>query len=199
MPIGTPVVDLVDSAKGELVRRGVAECNLEVDLTSYKAERGIRYGRRQDRCRNIALSALLITVLASALFPDVGTAAEKRFQAVAQYPKGDLGGIELQRKNFRFNNFTAWLNRDGVWHFDGQVSHRGLMCGTYEVGMRFGIGKPDCTDVQWVSGVRYVTSQFQCNEAELPHSGTEDDASLTGQFDAITCGEWVIRCTGNCK
>ncbi len=144
------------------------------------------------------ITGLVAACASTTMFPDA-SAAEKRFQAAALFPKGDLGDFELQRKDFRFNNFTAWLNRDGVWHVDGQVSHRGLLCGTYEVGMRFGIGKPDCTDVQWVSGVRYVTSQFQCNEAELPHSGTEDDASLAGQFDAITCGEWVVRCSGNCK
>ena len=145
-----------------------------------------------------ALSALTVVLLSAALPPEAG-AAEQRSQAVARYPKGDLGDFKLQRKDFRFDRSTAWLKRDGTWHIEGPVSHSGLLCGTYEVGMRFGIGKPDCTDVEWVSETRYVTSQSQCNSAETIHSGTEIDESLTGQFDGISCAERVVRCTGNCK
>jgi hypothetical protein len=142
--------------------------------------------------------ALAIVCLCVTLSPQAA-AAERREQAVAQFPKGDLGGITLQRKDFRFNNFTGWLKRDGTWHIEGMVTHRGLMCGTYEVGMRFGVGAPDCTDVRWVSDVRYVTAQSQCNDAMMQHAGTEVDAPLSGNFDAVTCGEAVIRCSGNCK
>ncbi|MBK9130354.1 MAG: hypothetical protein IPM20_01745 [Gammaproteobacteria bacterium] len=142
---------------------------------------------------------VLLTLLACAAPVSQVTAAERREQAGAQFPKGDLGGFTLQRKDFRFNRFTAWLKRDGTWHVEGEVQHRGLMCGTYEVGMRFGVGTPDCTDVNWVSQVRYVTSKSQCNEAILRHSGTEVDMPLSGNFEAVTCGEVVVRCSGNCK
>lgn len=91
------------------------------------------------------------------------------------------------------------MKRDGGWHVEGTVRHRGLRCGTYELGMRFGIGNPDCTDVTWVTRDTYVTSQYQCNDAEMPHAGTEIDATLADRFDAITCAERVVRCTGNCK
>jgi hypothetical protein len=138
-------------------------------------------------------------VLLCAALGAQAAAAERREQAIAQFPKGDLGDFTLQRKDFRFNNFSAWLKRDGTWRIEGTVSHRGLRCGTYEVGMRFGVGAPDCTDVRWVSEVRYVTSQSQCNEAMMEHSGTEVDPALGGNFDAISCGEAVIRCSGNCQ
>ena len=156
---------------------------------------------RFERSRaNLALSAIVIALVSAAMPPEAD-AGDQRAQAIAQYPKGDLGGIKLQRKDFRFgfDRSTAWLKRDGTWHIEAPVSHSGLLCSTYEVGMRFGIGKPDCTDVEWVSEARFVTSQTQCNNAEMVHSGTEIDESLTGQFDAISCGERVIRCSGNCK
>ncbi|MEO8331442.1 MAG: hypothetical protein ABI479_03350 [Gallionella sp.] len=91
-----------------------------------------------------------------------------------------------------FGDFTGWLKRDGTRHIEGTARHHGMMCSDYEVGMRFGIGKPDCTDVQWISEMRYATSQSQYNDAEI-------DESLTGLFEDITCGERVIRCSGNCK
>ncbi len=145
-----------------------------------------------------AAAGLLAISMASGLIPDA-YASEQRAQAPSQLPNVQVQGYEIQRKNFRFGEFTGWLKRDGTWHIEGPVRHRGLLCGTYEVGMRFGVGKPECTDVQWVSEVTFVTSQNQCNDAERPHSGTEIDESLTGQFDAINCAERVIRCTGNCK
>jgi hypothetical protein len=153
---------------------------------------------RNNRSLIFSLSVLVIAML-PATVPVEANAAERRSQAAAQFAKGKVEGFELQRKDFRFFGFTAWLKRGGEWHIEGPVRHRGMLCGTYEAGMRFGVGKPDCTDVQWVSGVRYVTSQYQCNNVEMTHSGTEIDESLIGQFDAITCAEQVIRCTGNCK
>jgi hypothetical protein len=126
-------------------------------------------------------------------------AAEQRSQAAAQYPKIVYEGFKLQRKDFRFGGFNGWLKREGEWHIEGPVRHRGLLCGNYEVGMRFGVGQPDCTDVRWVSEVRYVTAQSQCNEAEMQHTGNEVDPTLAEHFDAITCAERVVRCSGNCK
>lgn len=154
--------------------------------------------QQDNRTLTLILPVLVIVALFATGLMEAD-AAERRSQAAAQYPKVKSAGFELQRKDFRFFGFTAWLKRGGEWHIEGPVRHNGMLCGTYEAGMRFGIGKPDCTDVQWVSGVRYVTSQSQCNGAEMIHSGTEIDESLAGQFDAITCAEQVVRCTGNCK
>jgi hypothetical protein len=126
-------------------------------------------------------------------------AAAQRSQAAAQYPKVTMEGFKLQRKDFRFGSYTGWLKREGEWHVEGPIRHRGRLCGTYELGMRFGVGSPDCTDVKWVSEPRFVTSQSQCNDAEMLHSGTEIDAALAKRFDAITCAERVVRCSGNCK
>jgi hypothetical protein len=146
----------------------------------------------------LAASGLMIAALAVAM-PPAAFAAEQRAQAPAVFPNVQMEGFELPRKNFRFGQFTGWLKRDGTWHIEGPVKHKGLLCGTYEVGMRFGVGERECTNVQWISEVTFVTSQNQCNDAERPHSGTEIDESLSGQFDTISCAERVIRCTGTCK
>lgn len=146
----------------------------------------------------IAFLPQLVAVSCMAISPTL-VAAEQRAQAAAQFPKVTLEGFKLQRKDFRFGSFTAWLKRDGEWHIEGPVKHNGLLCGTYEVGMRFGVGKPDCTDVNWISEVTYVTSHYQCNAAEMAHAGTEIDSGLGGHFEDVTCAERVIRCSGNCK
>jgi hypothetical protein len=151
-----------------------------------------------DRSRAALFFGALALAAQMAMTP-LAHAAEQRAQAVAQNPRVTVEGFRLQRKDFLFGNHTAWLKRDGGWHVEGLVRHGGLLCGTYEVGMRFGVGNPDCTDVRWVSEVRYATSQSQCNESEMQHSGDDSDAALTEQFDAITCAERVIRCSGNCK
>jgi len=158
-------------------------------------------GKSRTRPRSLR-GALAVRLLAAALMapPSLQAAtAERRAQAAAQHATFAMEGFKPQRKDFRFGGFTAWLKRGGEWHIEGSVRHRGLLCGTYEVGMRFGVGNPDCTDVKWVSGDSYVTSQYQCNDAEMPHSGTDIDAALADQFDAITCAERVVRCSGNCK
>jgi len=158
----------------------------------------LRMIHRNSRTLTLAASGLTIALLSVAMSP-AAFASENRAQAPALFPNVQMEGFELQRKNFRFGEFTGWLKRDGTWHIEGPVRHNGLLCGTYEVGVRFGIGEQECTNVQWISDVTYVTSNEQCNGAERPHSGTEIDDSLVGQFDAINCAERVIRCTGTCK
>jgi len=154
--------------------------------------------QRSKRSLTLAASGLATAALSVAMSP-AALASEQRAQAPATFPNVQMEGFKLQRKDFRFGQFTGWLKRDGTWHIEGPVRHNGLLCGTYEVGVRFGIGEQECTNVQWVSEVTYVTSNEQCNNAERPHSGTEIDDSLVGQFDAINCAERVIRCTGTCK
>jgi len=149
-------------------------------------------------CGRFAAPGLMIIAFSVAMSA-AAIAGEQRAQAPAMFSNVQMEGFELQRKNFRFGEFTGWLKRDGTWHIEGPVRHNGLLCGTYEVGMRFGVGERECTNVQWISEVTFVTSQSQCNDAERPHSGTDIDESLKGQFDGVTCAERVIRCTGTCK
>ncbi len=104
------------------------------------------------------------------------------------------------RLDFITFDFRAWLRRDGLWHVEGDVTHRGgLFCADYEMGVRFGVGSPGCTNVEWISEVRYVTSRKQCNDAAIRHMGGDIEPELGSRFDTITCAERVLRCNGNCQ
>jgi hypothetical protein len=141
---------------------------------------------------------ILIMTIAAALC-GAARADEKRAESAAQYSRIEYDGSNLKRKDFNFFGFKAWLKQGGEWSIDGNVSHKGLLCGTYEVGMRFGVGKEGCTEVEWITTDQYVTSQMQCNNATLNHHGVNVDPDLASRFETITCAERVIRCTGTCK
>lgn len=122
-----------------------------------------------------------------------------RRAAQARHPALLLPGGEAERLEFDFGDFRGWLSRKGEWYFDGEVRHRGLLCGTYEVGFRFGVGNPGCTDVQWLSEPYFVTRHLQCNNATVAHAGGDFDPGLARVFGQVSCAERVVRCSGTCK
>lgn len=101
--------------------------------------------------------------------------------------------------DFRTAESTAWLNAHGDFHLHGWVPHRGLLCATYQMGVRFGIGAPGCLNVAWISDPVYVTSQFQCNGARVEHDGGGGAPDIGARIAKITCAERIIRCSGSCK
>ena len=101
--------------------------------------------------------------------------------------------------DFRTGESTAWLNSNGDFNLHGWVLHRGLLCATYRMGVRFGIGAPGCLNVEWMSDPVYVTSQYQCNGARMEHHGGEAAPQIGAQIAKISCAERVIRCSGSCK
>jgi hypothetical protein len=107
--------------------------------------------------------------------------------------------LKPQRLEFNFGRGTASLSPKGEWTVEGRVNHNGLLCAEYSVGVRFGIGKPDCSNVTWLTKVTYVTSQRQCNNATLDHTGGDVQPRLADSFAQISCAERVVRCTGLCK
>ncbi|HEX9452344.1 MAG TPA: hypothetical protein VF934_13095 [Burkholderiales bacterium] len=100
---------------------------------------------------------------------------------------------------FRPSEATAWVNGNGDFHVHGWVKHRSLLCATYRMGVRFGVGAPGCLNVEWVSDPIYVTSQYQCNGARVEHDGGDAAPEMGEQIAKITCAERVIRCSGSCK
>lgn len=101
--------------------------------------------------------------------------------------------------DFRASESTAWLNADGDFHLHGWVPHRSLLCATYKMGVRFGIGAPGCLNVEWISDPVYVTSQVQCNGARVEHDGGGGAPEIGAQIAKISCAERMIRCSGSCK
>jgi hypothetical protein len=109
------------------------------------------------------------------------------------------GRIDRLEFDFGRNRGKAWLARKGELYIETWVQHRGFLCATYEVGVRFGHGDPGCANVQWLAPAKYVTSRRQCNNAVVLHVGGDTDVELTAEFDQVTCAQRMIRCvSGNC-
>jgi hypothetical protein len=101
--------------------------------------------------------------------------------------------------DFRIEETKTWLNKDGDFQVNGWVKHLGLLCATYRVGVRFGVGSPGCLNVNWVTEPYFVTSEYQCNSARVQHAGGDTYPELGEQLGKISCAERVINCTGSCK
>lgn len=101
--------------------------------------------------------------------------------------------------DFRAGDSHAWINHDGDFQVSGWIKHTGLLCATYRMGVRFGVGSPGCLNVVWITEPQFVTSEVQCNDARVEHTGGDTDPGLGKRLATITCGERVVRCTGNCK
>jgi hypothetical protein len=109
------------------------------------------------------------------------------------------GRIDRLEFDFGRNRGKASLARKGELSIETWVQHRGFLCATYEVGVRFGHGDPGCANVQWLAPAKYVTSRRQCNNAVVLHVGGDTDVELSAQFDQVTCAQRMIRCvSGNC-
>jgi hypothetical protein len=101
--------------------------------------------------------------------------------------------------DFRIDETRAWLNKDGDFQVSGWITHIGLLCGTYRMGMRFGIGSPGCLNVKWVTEPVFVTSEYQCNGARIQHTGGDTSPELGDRIGRISCAERVTKCSGSCK
>lgn len=147
--------------------------------------------------RSMLLVLFCATFFSTALLAD--DTVEKKYSAVAR-KSVDFGvGAQPQKTEFKFDSASAWLRENGTFKVEAEIKHGSLLCGTYEVGVRFGIGKPACSNVSWLSETRFVTKRKQCNHAWMAHQGTGTDPELVGDVDLVTCGQLVIRCTGKCK
>ena len=157
--------------------------------------------------RIVALIPTLALLCGAAMAQEPATVAqelqfgESGLSAPAQPTYSLDGQTEITRLDFDFREgeSRAWLNRDGDLQTRGWVLHRGLLCATYRMGLRFGTGNPACQNVTWLTEPIYLTSQLQCNSARVSHLGSNNLPELAAQLDRITCAERVIHCTGNCR
>jgi hypothetical protein len=101
--------------------------------------------------------------------------------------------------DFRADESNVWLNSSGDFHVHGWIQHRSLLCATYAMGVRFGIGAPGCLNVHWISDPFFVTSQYQCNGARVEHDGGDTLPDIGAQIAKVSCAERVVRCRGACK
>ncbi len=150
----------------------------------------------------ILVSALISRAVYADLFGGGKSSTQKVSKAMSPAKSDTLAILSKgapRKVNFNFGRMKAWLNSDGDWNIQGRVKHTGLLCATYEVGMRFGAGDPGCARVEWLSEVMYVTSQRQCNSAVSQHVGGDYGSFIKADFDRVTCAERIIRCNGGCR
>ncbi|UCD67920.1 MAG: hypothetical protein JSW48_14110 [Betaproteobacteria bacterium] len=129
-------------------------------------------------------------------------AAADEVRKLATEPRraSDVGSeLSPARLDFFFGDIRAWLLQDGNWHIEGNIQHRGALCGRYELGIQFGIGSPGCSNVEWMGSPAYVTIRTHCNNALLSHAGSDVDHVAAEAFDRINCAQRLIRCSGTCK
>lgn len=153
----------------------------------------------------LLFSSLLFTSLAVSLFASAAQANEDDDDAgfrrqLAPAVLGPKLGNTAARKEFNFGRSIgrAWLAPAGELQLDSWVQHRGLLCATYETGIRFGEGENGCADAEWLAPVHWLTSHRQCNSALVHHVGTDTDPDVVRVFDRVTCAQRLIRCTGSC-
>ena len=132
--------------------------------------------------------------------PADDTQAEVQGQtAIARASSMTAATGKPERLEFDFGGVKLSLREKGNWHIEGPVPHQGLLCATRELGVRFGIGSPGCTNVHWLSEIDYGTNEKQCNNATAWHNGGGFLPALEQDYTRITCAERVVQCSGNCK
>jgi hypothetical protein len=120
-----------------------------------------------------------------------------RLTAMAKKPSVILPN-DVPKLDFDFGDIQATLKKNGEITVKGWVNHSRIRCGNYSIGLRFGQGEHACTNVKWLTDVRYLTFQKQCNSARVEHNGFEIGQAEAAQFDKITCAQRLIRCMGAC-
>ncbi|HED17317.1 MAG TPA: hypothetical protein ENI64_10960 [Gammaproteobacteria bacterium] len=99
---------------------------------------------------------------------------------------------------FAFGQGKVLLDASGGWTVDAWIHHAGLFCGTYRIGVQFGVGTQGCQGVSWLEQPVFVTRHKQCNNAITHHSGFGETPGLADQFKDISCARRIVRCSGKC-
>ena len=108
-----------------------------------------------------------------------------------------IGG-QLSRKIFQRTGMQGWLDKTGAWHIRAEVHHGRLRCGIYEAGIQLGRGNPACSNVEWLTGVEYVTRLRHCNSGTRLHVGGSEFSDAAIRLEQVTCVRVVVRCEGTC-
>jgi hypothetical protein len=178
-----------------------------VRLFSIQALRGSGYhfsslpnGAHLIRDLSLFILATFIAIPAAAADHDL-EANERGVTAVGRpvYSLKLKHTVEKLDFDFHGDESTAWINGAGDFAVGGWVAHRGFLCATYRMGIRFGVGSPACLNVQWIGEPLFVTSHIQCNGARVMHQGGDNDKTLGASVGQITCAERIVRCIGSCN
>jgi len=76
--------------------------------------------------------------------------------------------------------------------------HPRLRCASYAVGVRFGSGDADCSDVDWQTSAEFLPTRRPCNNATVIHSGEGVVGRSADMIQTLSCARVMVRCTGAC-
>ena len=108
------------------------------------------------------------------------------------------GSEEAGARTFGSGPIQGRVDASGTWSLRGEITHRGLRCATYELGLIAGRGDASCTQVDWVTEADFATRLTHCNAATRIHSGGGNLGLRGPGVESINCVRVVIRCTGAC-
>ena len=141
--------------------------------------------------------SILILLCCAAWSVQAGSTEKSNQAAVSTSVQMSLPGDD-QSHEFAFTHGKVRLTAAGDWKVEAWVQHAGLLCGTYRIGVQFGVGKQGCQDVDWLQQPVFVTRHKQCNNAVVHHTGYGETPQLAEQFTAISCVRRTVRCSGKC-
>lgn len=87
---------------------------------------------------------------------------------------------------------------DGAWRVRAEIMHPRLRCASYAVGVRFGSGDADCSDVDWQTSAEFLPTRRPCNNATVIHSGEGVVGRSADMIQTLSCARVMVRCTGAC-
>lgn len=119
-------------------------------------------------------------------------------QDVALGPVLDSDRSESLTREFRDRDTRGWINATGAWNLTSPVVHTRLRCATYETGIQIGKGNPACSQVKWLTDIKYGSRRTQCNNAIVIHTGEGEFTEMRQLFEHSTCVRVVTRCKGPC-
>jgi len=144
--------------------------------------------------------ALLLLILFTMLNTAMAETPVDRAEMATIKPNSNwMPSTDAKVANFNFTEGEVWLKSDGEWKVSGWIRHAGVLCGRYRVAVQFGIGAPNCINVDWQNKSQFSTSKQQCNNAIVKHIVFDKTPELVKSFEKITCARRIVRCKGNCK
>jgi hypothetical protein len=142
---------------------------------------------------------LAILFLTASICGAVNAETLKKLTAVAKKPVLVLPN-DIPQLDFVFDkpsDLKAWLRDNGNFLLEGYIRHNHFRCGTYQLGIQFGVGD-GCANVDWLSEPIYISRERQCNQAVLHHDGSGNVPEAAARFGEVSCAQLFIKCDGVC-
>jgi hypothetical protein len=99
---------------------------------------------------------------------------------------------------FAGNLAQGSLSASGRWQARAEIGHARLRCASYGLGIRFGAGNADCSQVDWTTSTDWAADRRQCNSATLIHRSDGRLDLPPEELRALSCVRIAIRCRGAC-